>query len=46
MKLINYAPYDVISLTPSGEVECVAPLDDTIDVKVKGYHHSLRKDEA
>jgi len=28
------------------EVERVAPLGDPIDVKVKGYHLSLRKDEA
>jgi len=28
------------------EVEKVAPLGDPIDVKIKGYHLSLRKDEA
>jgi DtxR family transcriptional regulator, Mn-dependent transcriptional regulator len=28
------------------EVERVAPLGDPVDVKVKGYHLSLRKDEA
>lgn len=28
------------------EVERVAPLGDPIEVKVKGYHLSLRKDEA
>jgi DtxR family Mn-dependent transcriptional regulator len=28
------------------EVERVAPLGDPIDIKVKGYHLSLRKDEA
>jgi Fe2+ transport system protein FeoA len=28
------------------EVEGVAPLGDPVDVKVKGYHLSLRKDEA
>ena len=28
------------------EVERVAPLGDPIDVKVKGYHLSLRKEEA
>ena len=28
------------------EVERIAPLGDPIDVKVKGYHLSLRKDEA
>lgn len=27
-------------------VEKVAPLGDPIDVRVKGYHLSLRKDEA
>jgi len=28
------------------EVERVAPLGDPLEVKVKGYHLSLRKDEA
>jgi DtxR family Mn-dependent transcriptional regulator len=28
------------------EVERIAPLGDPIDIKVKGYHLSLRKDEA
>lgn len=28
------------------EVVKVAPLGDPIDIKVKGYHLSLRKDEA
>ena len=28
------------------EVERVAPLGDPIDVKLKGYHLSLRKEEA
>jgi Fe2+ transport system protein FeoA len=28
------------------EIEKVAPLGDPIDVKVKGYHLSLRKEEA
>jgi len=28
------------------EVEKVAPLGDPIDVKIKGYHLSLRKEEA
>ncbi len=28
------------------EVERVAPLGDPIEVKVKGYHLSIRKDEA
>jgi DtxR family Mn-dependent transcriptional regulator len=28
------------------EIERVAPLGGPIDIKVKGYHHSLRKDEA
>ena len=28
------------------EVVRVAPLGDPIDVKIKGYHLSLRKDEA
>ncbi len=28
------------------EVERVAPLGDPIDVKVKGYHLSLRKEDA
>ena len=28
------------------EVERIAPLGDPIEVKIKGYHLSLRKDEA
>ncbi len=28
------------------EVERIAPLGDPIDIKVKGYHLTLRKDEA
>ena len=28
------------------EVERIAPLGDPIEIKVKGYHLSLRKDEA
>jgi DtxR family Mn-dependent transcriptional regulator len=28
------------------EVQRVAPLGDPIEIKVKGYHLSLRKDEA
>ena len=28
------------------EVEKIAPLGDPIDIKVKGYHLSLRKEEA
>jgi len=28
------------------EVERVAPLGDPIEIKVKGYHLSIRKDEA
>ncbi len=28
------------------EIERVAPLGDPIDVRVKGYHLSLRKEEA
>jgi len=28
------------------EVEKVAPLGDPIDVRIKGYHLSLRKEEA
>ena len=28
------------------EIERVAPLGDPIEVKIKGYHLSLRKDEA
>ena len=28
------------------EVERVAPLGDPIEVKVKGYHLSIRKEEA
>jgi DtxR family Mn-dependent transcriptional regulator len=37
-----------MGITPGAivEVKRVAPLGDPIDVKVKGYHLSLRKDEA
>lgn len=37
-----------MGVTPGGvvEVEHVAPLGDPIDIKVKGYHLSLRKEEA
>lgn len=37
-----------MGITPSAvvEVERVAPLGDPIEIKVKGYHLSLRKDEA
>jgi len=28
------------------EIEKVAPLGDPIEVKIKGYHLSLRKEEA
>ncbi len=37
-----------MGVTPGSvvEVERVAPLGDPIDIKVKGYHLSLRKDEA
>jgi Fe2+ transport system protein FeoA len=37
-----------MGVTPGAvvEVERVAPLGDPIDVRVKGYHLSLRKEEA
>lgn len=37
-----------MGVTPGSvvEVERVAPLGDPIDIRVKGYHLSLRKDEA
>jgi len=37
-----------MGVTPGAvvEVERVAPLGDPINIKVKGYHLSLRKDEA
>jgi Fe2+ transport system protein FeoA len=37
-----------MGMTPGAvvELERVAPLGDPIDVKVKGYHLSLRKEEA
>jgi len=37
-----------MGVTPGSvvEVERVAPLGDPIDIKVKGYHLSLRKEEA
>ncbi|MGB9713058.1 MAG: DtxR family transcriptional regulator [Dissulfurimicrobium sp.] len=37
-----------MGITPGSlvEVERVAPLGDPVDVKVKGYHLSLRKDDA
>jgi Fe2+ transport system protein FeoA len=37
-----------MGVTPGAvvEIERVAPLGDPIDIKVKGYHLSLRKEEA
>ena len=37
-----------MGVTPGSvvEVEGVAPLGDPIDVRVRGYHLSLRKEEA
>ncbi|MEJ2672349.1 MAG: FeoA domain-containing protein [Deltaproteobacteria bacterium] len=37
-----------MGITPGAlvEVERVAPLGDPIDIKVKGYHLSLRLEEA
>ena len=37
-----------MGVTPGSvvEVERVAPLGDPIDIRVKGYHLSLRKEEA
>ena len=37
-----------MGITPGSvvEMERVAPLGDPVDIKVKGYHLSLRKDEA
>ena len=37
-----------MGLTPGAHVELrrVAPLGDPIEIKVKGYHLSLRKEEA
>lgn len=37
-----------MGITPGAvlEVERVAPLGDPIDIKIRGYHLSLRKDEA
>ena len=37
-----------MGITPSSvvEVERVAPLGDPLEIKVKGYHLSLRKEEA
>ncbi len=37
-----------MGVTPGAvvEVKRVAPLGDPIDIKVKGYHLSMRKDEA
>lgn len=37
-----------MGVTPGAvvEVERVAPLGDPVDIKVKGYHLSLRKEEA
>ena len=39
------ADMGVVPGTPV-EVERIAPLGDPIDIKVKGYHLSLRKKEA
>ena len=37
-----------MGLTPAATVQAVrrAPMGDPLDVKVRGYHLSLRKDEA
>ncbi|MDD3088761.1 MAG: FeoA domain-containing protein, partial [Candidatus Omnitrophica bacterium] len=37
-----------MGLTPGTEMEVlkVAPLGDPVDIKVRGYHLSLRKEEA
>jgi Fe2+ transport system protein FeoA len=37
-----------MGVTPGAvvEVERIAPLGDPIDIKVKGYHLSLRKEDA
>ena len=37
-----------MGITPAATVEAVrrAPLGDPLDVKVRGYHLSLRRDEA
>ena len=37
-----------MGITPSATVEAVrrAPLGDPLDVKIRGYHLSLRKEEA
>lgn len=37
-----------MGVTPGSvvELERIAPLGDPIDIKVKGYHLSLRKEEA
>ena len=37
-----------MGVTPGAvlEIERVAPLGDPVEVKVRGYHLSLRKDEA
>lgn len=37
-----------MGITPAAVVEAIrrAPLGDPLDVKIRGYHLSLRKDEA
>ena len=37
-----------MGLTPGAKIEVikVAPLGDPVDIKVRGYHLSLRKEEA
>ena len=37
-----------MGITPSATIEAVrrAPLGDPLDVKIRGYHLSLRKEEA
>ncbi|WP_399364497.1 MULTISPECIES: ferrous iron transport protein A [unclassified Thermosynechococcus] len=56
LRIIGYAPTTpsykrkllAMGLTPGTEVEVVrhAPLGDPTDIKVRGFHLSLRKDEA
>lgn len=56
LRIIGYAPTApsykrkllAMSLTPGTEVEVIrhAPLGDPTDIKVRGFHLNLRKDEA
>ncbi|MFO7783711.1 MAG: hypothetical protein R6V25_03700 [Desulfatiglandales bacterium] len=46
--LINYEPYGVITMTPEGKktAEEVVRRHEVLEVRAKGYHRSIRSDDA